>query len=359
MLLTVSGTIPDDIRAKIKQGERPTADYIAMAEAFQADLIDYPAARRISGWFGRLLEFLWGPPLVLAWACFLLRKRYRLIFTDGEQIGIPLAMFMKILGGSPRPKHFMIVHILSVRKKERFFNLFRIHSHIDHFFVYSSFQKQHIENQWEIPGDRVTLTPFMVDHHFFGSECARPGDPLHLLDEGLPVICSVGLEFRDYPSLIQAVEGLNVKVIIAAGSPWSKRKDSITGQVTSEHIIVERFSQYDLRDVYAASKLVVMPLYPVEFQAGVTTILEAMAMGKPVICSRTPGQTDVIVDGSNGVYVPPQNPEALRMAILDLLDNPEKAAAIGAAGRQDVLARLSLEKYTERLSTYIERAISS
>ncbi len=81
-------------------------------------------------------------------------------------------------------------------------------------------------------------------------------------------------------------------------------------------------------------------------------------MGKPVICSRTPGQTDVIVDGKNGIYVPPQNPEALRRAILDLLNHPEKAQSIGLAGQQSVLESFSLEKYTQRLRQYVEAAVS-
>ncbi len=81
-------------------------------------------------------------------------------------------------------------------------------------------------------------------------------------------------------------------------------------------------------------------------------------MGKPVICSRTPGQTDVIVDGKNGIYVTPQDPEAMRQAIIDLLNDPEKAKSIGQAGRQSVLETLSLEKYTQRLSKYVEMAVS-
>ncbi len=357
VLLTISGTIPSGIRAQIEQGERPVADYIAMSEAFPADLMDYPKARQIAGWFGRVLETVLGPELVLAWACFLVRKRYRIIFTDGEQIGIPLALLFKLFGGADRPKHFMIVHILSVPKKESFFDWFHIQTHIDRFFVYSSYQKQFIEQRWNVPPERVIFTPFMVDHHFFSQECAQPGDRLHLLADGKPLICSVGLEFRDYPSLIEAVKDLDIKVVIAAGSPWSKREDSTHGQTVPAHILIRRFSQYDLRDVYAASRMMVMPLYPVEFQAGVTALLEAMAMGKPVICSRTPGQTDVIVDGQNGMYVEPQNPQALRQAILDLLDHPEKARGLGEAGRQDVTAQLSLEKYTQRLKEYIDTVI--
>ncbi len=359
VLLTVSGTIPNDIEEKIRTGERPEADYIAMSKAFQADLIDYPAARRIAGWFGRLLEFLWGPELVLAWACFLMRKQYRLIFTDGEQIGIPFAFFSKFLGGSHSPKHFMIVHILSVRKKQVFFSLGRVQTHIDRFFVYSSFQKRFIQEHWHIPGARVTHTPFMVDHYFFSAGRANPVETLHLSLGDKPLICSVGLEYRDYPTLIEAVKDLDIQVVIAAGSPWSKRKDSTHGQRLPDHILVKRFTQYELRDLYAACRFMVMPLYNVEFQAGVTAILEAMAMGKPVICSRTPGQTDVIVDGQNGIYVPPGDALALRQAIQEMLDKPEATRQIGEAGRKLIAERMNLEKYTQFLNQFIQMEIQT
>ena len=92
----------------------------------------------------------------------------------------------------------------------------------------------------------------------------------------------------------------------------------------------------DLRQLYADARFVVMPLHDVEFQAGVTTILEAMAMGKAVVCSRTRGQTDVIIDGATGVYVPPGDAAALRAAIRGLLDDPDRADEIGARGRRYV-----------------------
>ena len=86
-----------------------------------------------------------------------------------------------------------------------------------------------------------------------------------------------------------------------------------------------------------------VPVDDVDFQAGITTILEAMAMGKPVIVTHTYGQTDVIEDRRsvtrgaqdrsrpisllrdvaeeedvpiepNGFYVPPKDPDALRRA---------------------------------------------
>ena len=90
ILLTVSGRIPPDLQAQINRGERPLADYIALAQAIGADLVDYSIAEAQSGWRGRWLVRLGGENLRLAWACFQWRGQYRLIFTDGEQVGLPL-----------------------------------------------------------------------------------------------------------------------------------------------------------------------------------------------------------------------------------------------------------------------------
>ncbi|MBE0695366.1 MAG: glycosyltransferase family 4 protein, partial [Anaerolineaceae bacterium] len=118
------------------------------------------------------------------------------------------------------------------------------------------------------------------------------------------------------------------------------------------NVTVQRFSQYELRNLYAASRFTVMPLFKVNFQAGVTAILEAMAMERAVICSRTPGQTDVIVEGETGMYVPPEDPAALRDAIQNLLDQPQKCVEMGIKGRQRILDEMSLECYVERLAAY-------
>jgi len=350
VLLSVSGEIPDNLEEKIARGERPLADYLAMARAFGADLIDYKKARQLGGWLGRWIEKLAGREVMLAWACFLLRGRYRTIFTDGEQIGLPLAFLFKFLLAFKHPRHLMIVHILSVKKKTLLIDLFRLHTHIDLFFVYASWQKRFIETRWKLPAQRVIFTPFMVDTAFFNPAQVEPA--ARLAGE-LPQICAVGLEFRDYPTLVEAVRGMNVRVVIAAASPWSKRANELEDRPIPENVTVKRFSQYELRQVYADSQLMVMPLYDVEFQAGVTAILEAMAMGKPVICTRTTGQTDIITDGENGVYAPPQDAPALRGAIERLLADPDLCRELGQRGRARVLAEMSLDRYTARLRQYV------
>ena len=99
---------------------------------------------------------------------------------------------------------------------------------------------------------------------------------------------------------MEAARGLDVQFVIAAGSPWSKRADSTADQDIPDNVLVRRFTQFELRDLYARSAFMAMPLYNVNFQAGVTALLEAMAMGKAVVCSSTPGQTDVVVEGETG-----------------------------------------------------------
>jgi glycosyltransferase involved in cell wall biosynthesis len=350
VLLTVSGTIPTDLGAKVAEGARPQADYVAMAERFGADLLDYPAAREVARSIGRLLERVGGPDLVLAWACFALRQRYKAIVTDGEQIGLPLAALMKFFGLGPRPRHLMIVHIISVPKKMIFLDRLGVQSHIDRFLVYATAQKKFIEERWKIPGHRVRFTPFMVDSAFFSPERVEGHT-----DE--PMICAVGLERRDYPTLLRAAEGLPAKVVIAAASPWSKRSDSTQGQTIPSNVEVRKFTQFELRQLYADSRFLVMPLEDVEFQAGITAILEAMAMERAVICSRTPGQTDAIVEGETGLYVPPGDPATLRAALDRLLNHPDVAERMGKAGRRAVLQHMSLERYADRLSEFVREAI--
>jgi glycosyltransferase involved in cell wall biosynthesis len=346
VLLTVSGVIPPDIEAQIAAGQRPRADYLELARALDADWIDYTRARE-TGWGTRLVETFAGSNSALAWACFRQRHRYRLIFTDGEQVGIPLALLLKFLGRGLRDtRHVMIVHIVSVGKKRLFFDWLGIQSHIDCFLVYSTWQKRFIQERWRVPPERVIWTPFQVDARFF-----RP-DAVSVEPEKM--ICSAGLEFRDYPTLMEAVEGLDVQVVLAAASPWSKRADTTTRRPIPPNVTVRRFSLYELRDLYARSRFVVVPLYPVNFQAGVTTILEAMAMGKAVIVTRTPGQTDVVIEGETGLYVPPGDPQAMRAAIQYLLDHPDEAARLGANGRRLVEERMNLDRYVEGLKKVVE-----
>jgi glycosyltransferase involved in cell wall biosynthesis len=349
-VLTVSGVIAADVHEQIASGKRPRADYLELARGFNADLLDYAAARKIMGWLGTVLEKLGGPNLTLAFACWKVRKRYLAIVTDGEQIGLPLAALLKFTPGT-RPRHLMIVHVLSEQKKMVFLDWLGVQSAIDRFITYSRWQQRFIEDRWKLGRDRVVWTPFMVDQEFFAPNRVTPNSSAR------PQICAVGLERRDYETLLQAVEDLDVHVVIAAASPWSKRTEGVATRTVPSNVTVRKFTQYQLRQLYADSCFMVMPLENVKFQAGVTAILECLAMGKGVICSLVPGQTDVVVEGENGRYVPPGDPPALNANIRQLLSGSEEASRLGANGRKLVERQMNLDLYVERLTGFLNEMI--
>ena len=102
-----------------------------------------------------------------------------------------------------------------------------------------------------------------------------------------------------------------------------------------------------------------VPLYDNDFQAGITTILEAMAMGKAVIATKTAGQRDVIEDGVNGLYVPPGDAGALRSSIVRLLANPEEARHLGENARRLVIETMSLDRWVRRIREGIRAAATN
>lgn len=343
--LTVSGTIPESLDDDIAAGIRPRADYRVMAEHFDADLIDRTIALQSTGLVGSLLERWLGVGPLLAWWCFRHRRLYDVIVTDGEQVGLPLALLTRLLGrGSAR--HMMIVHILSTATKSRLIRWARLASQVDTYVVYCSAQRDFLVDELGVGDDAVALSTFMVDTRFFDEDqvAIRPSGRL---------AAAAGLERRDYPTLMRAVDGIDADIVIAAASPWSTRADSTEGQSVPDNVTINRLELHELRDLYAESSVVVMPLDDVDFQAGITTILEAMAMARPVVCTATPGQNDTLVDGVTGIYVPIGDAQALRREISNLLGDSETGAAMGLNARRWVVENADIDVYASRLATHV------
>jgi len=86
------------------------------------------------------------------------------------------------------------------------------------------------------------------------------------------------------------------------------------------------------------------------------SIVEAMALGKPVIATRCGAVPELIDDGRTGLLVPPGDAPALANAILRLLRDPEGAKMMGSAARKAVEERFSIEASARRVGDALQRA---
>ena len=87
---------------------------------------------------------------------------------------------------------------------------------------------------------------------------------------------------------------------------------------------------------------------PSRYEGMPLALLEAMAAGVPVVASAVPGNRDVVQDGTDGILVPPGDPDALARGLVKILTNREMAARLAVAARVSVAARYSVESMAER-----------
>lgn len=366
-LFVVSANLPHGIQ---HQSDGPKKDYTVIAERLGADVLDWSAIRRSLPL--RLLAKVLGIARVQALQAFLLRGRYDVVVTDGEHIGLPLALLLKLTRS--RTPHITIGHRISAAKKRPFFRWLRVQSHLDAVVLHSRYQYELAIGELRFTPEQLALVPYQVDPDFWR--------PMPMIPEER-LIASAGLEFRDYPTLFQAVDGLDAKVVVAAASHWSKRRNTALMAPRPANVEVKSLDYHGLRDLLARASVVAVPVDDVDFQAGITTVLEAMAMAKPVVVTHSYGQTDVIEDRRsvtrgaqdrprpisllrnvaeaaevliepNGFYVPPKDPDALRRALVFLLDHADHRMRLGAAGRKAVEQLMTVDQFADRIAQVVE-----
>lgn len=382
-LLVISAQPAPDLPQAIAEGREPRRDYYALQMAMNATILfrDEGSRTRV----GRLLARIGGKRLALAWEAFRRSQAYDVIYTDAENVGLPFALLLKLRAlvrrSAKQPRHVMLTHYLSTRQKRLFFRL-GAGSHVDTLIVHSAAQEALAKDRLRMPAERVIRLPYFADERFWHSRAEESGDGIRVaaVGEQHPMICAVGLEFRDYATMVEAVCDIAVDVRIAAASTWSHHSAFAGSPELPARVTVQGYSYMPLRDLYAAARFVVVPLHEVDNQAGITVILEAMAMGKAVIVSATRGQTDVVRDRRNGgrgrverewwpgfvdapevagtigrlatgFYVRPGDAAELGRAIAYLLAHPDLAEEMGHNGRRVVEEIFGLDAFAARFAS--------
>ena len=281
-----------------------------------------------------------------------LHAEYDAIVTWGEKLS--LAMLVQQQFARVSKPHIAMMYQFEKPNIRVPLNVFKknLHSVV----TWSSVQRRALIEKIGFPSERVYLIRHYADQVFYS--------PRTVEDD---MICAVGAEMRDYATFVEAVRGTGLRCHIAADHVripgqfrlLNDRRVPVSNLIASTDTLITqgRLPLTELRDLYARSRFVVVPLLASDTDNGVTVILEAMAMGKPVICSQTRGQVDVIQEGVTGLYVPVGDATALRRAILSLWNEPLRAREMGRNARAWVEKHHTLEKFTSTARSAAEASM--
>ncbi len=151
-----------------------------------------------------------------------------------------------------------------------------------------------------------------------------------------------GDSMRDYSTLIQAVEGSNIPVVIATRLP---KPSTLPTNVTYGPVCPDEF-----RKLMAGARFIVLPLDLTQFRtSGQQTYLNAMALGKLIIVTDTEDAAFYIQHMDTGILTPTKDVTQLREAILWAWNHPDKCREIGRRARDVALPMDQEWTYTNLL----------
>jgi glycosyltransferase involved in cell wall biosynthesis len=228
-------------------------------------------------------------------------------------------------------------------------NRMRLHRHVlphvSLVVVYGRVQLEFLAREF---GHRVraTFTPHRIDCRFFDPRKAsrRVQDPARRF------IVAVGNDVgRDYAALVEAVRDTEVSVVIHT-------RQSLKDAIPSNVRIQSTWVPYEeLRDLYNQAAIVVVPLKETLHASGINGLLEALAMGRPVVVSGSRGIIDYVQDGRTALVTPPGDVLALRQAILRLWHDEDLALQLGRNAEAHVREHFDIPVYAQQIAELIAK----
>jgi glycosyltransferase involved in cell wall biosynthesis len=113
------------------------------------------------------------------------------------------------------------------------------------------------------------------------------------------------------------------------------------------------------RDVLACMDAMDIVLHTSDREPFGRVMIEAMAVGRPVIAPREGGPLVIVVDGETGLLVTPRDPDALAAAIVELLADPARRAAMGRAARARVERVFDIREHARALERVFDETLAA
>lgn len=229
----------------------------------------------------------------------------------------------------------------------------------DRIICLSEATKQHFIQAFGIPEEKLDVLPWCIDIQY---EKLRD-ENIVPTSSANPYILSSGRTARDYETLLKAFGQIDCSLKVLGCSPDAAEQDARAvlnkvSQLPSNISFVDRFIPTpEAIDTIMNAYAVAIPL-KVYGDApcsafGITSLLEAMAMAKPVVVTRNRYLGIDVEKEQIGLFVEPGDAEGWRNAITFLLENPDLAREMGQRGRKLVKEKYSLEYFTRRIASHL------
>jgi glycosyltransferase involved in cell wall biosynthesis len=147
---------------------------------------------------------------------------------------------------------------------------------------------------------------------------------------------------KDQAVVVRALDQVTTPVrLVLAGVGRDNGLDDLVNRLPQRHAVVQLPFDAEVRPLYDLLEVVLLPS---RIEGLSQALLEAMALGKPVIASGAAGNLDLISDGVNGCLVEPLDSAAWAKAIEAILSNSDAAHRLGAAAQETAREHYSLER---------------
>ena len=282
---------------------------------------------------GRMLQQFEGAVVPFAQTAILTSdiRRAPVTLAMFESEGNCLALWRRLW---PYPKRSVLAvmtcwlaHILTSCSDHRLAAYRWAYDSIDRLYYLSSNQGSILQERLRLPADRLRYVPFGVDTETFCPSGAPDGDYLLVVgrDRG-----------RDWSTLFDAVKGLDMPVKLCC------RLSDVAGyEIPSNVEVLGYVDRVIYRNLLGRARVVAVASRPVVYPSGQSVMLEAMAMGRTVVVTKTEALNDYVRDGVNSIAVPVGDALALREMIRTASADDELRQHLGAGARWSALESFS------------------
>lgn len=204
------------------------------------------------------------------------------------------------------------------------------------------------------PG-RLRLVPWGIDPQPASTAAVVAARARHDLGERYVLWAGTIEPRKNLPVLLEAFRRLDradVRLVLAGPKGWNEDLEERLGPIRDRVRVVGFLAPGELRSLYAGAEVFCFPSRQEGFGL---PVLEAMAQGTAIVTSSGTATEEVI--GDAGVVVDPADVRALTAALADLLDDPVRRAALGAAASRRAASDFSWQATAARLeAVYAEAA---